>query len=224
MTVFYILMSGLLSGMPLIGGILAGLWMPFGSLLLVYGAKDVLDGKMPTYETLVKTFRKPQLRGRLATLGLIYAVGLQFAIWVFLYLGRDAFKVMETSDNLADFNMPMGAFGVATAIYLVVLLLTLFSPVLQADAGQKLNKSLFSSFLGILLQWRACLTAGIAYLVLGMILVTILFEAFQLLGIGRYFFYITPFYLTFITGVGYAMIWPMYRDIYGAKNGFEKQP
>ena len=40
--VFSLLMSGLLSSLPLIGTLLASLWMPFASVLTGFAARDVL--------------------------------------------------------------------------------------------------------------------------------------------------------------------------------------
>ena len=221
MVMFYVLISVLLSSVPLVGGILAGIWMPFGTLLLVYATKQALEGRLPTYDLFFSLFRKPKLRSSLMTLGLVYAAGLQFAIWIFFYFGKDAFKVLEAEDTaqIPDFQMPWDAFSVSMVIYLIVVTLTLFSPLLQADAGQKLGKSIFSSFLGIVLQWRACLCAGACYLGLGMLILVFFYTSFTLLGLGSFFGYLAPIYVAVITGVGYAMIWPMYSDIYGAKGG-----
>ena len=48
--VFYVLISGLLSGLPVVGTILAGVWMPFGAVLTGFAAREALadsliDGK-----------------------------------------------------------------------------------------------------------------------------------------------------------------------------------
>ena len=50
--VFSLLMSGLLSSLPLIGTLLASLWMPFASVLTGFAARDVLAGRTPVYFTL----------------------------------------------------------------------------------------------------------------------------------------------------------------------------
>ena len=42
--VFYVLISGLLSGLPVVGTILAGVWMPFGAVLTGFAAREALAG------------------------------------------------------------------------------------------------------------------------------------------------------------------------------------
>ena len=62
MVMFYVLISVLLSSVPLVGGILAGIWMPFGTLLLVYATKQTLEGRLPTYDLFFSLFRKLAVR------------------------------------------------------------------------------------------------------------------------------------------------------------------
>ena len=46
--VFYVLISGLLSGLPVVGTILAGVWMPFGAVLTGFAAREALASRIRT--------------------------------------------------------------------------------------------------------------------------------------------------------------------------------
>ena len=50
--VFNLLMMGILSSLPIVGLVLASLWMPFGVVLTAEGARDALDGRIPRYTPL----------------------------------------------------------------------------------------------------------------------------------------------------------------------------
>ena len=67
--VFSLLMSGLLSSLPLIGTLLASLWMPFASVLTGFAARDVLAGRTPVYFTLIAIFRDKASRWPLLAVG-----------------------------------------------------------------------------------------------------------------------------------------------------------
>ena len=60
--VFYVLISGLLSGLPVVGTILAGVWMPFGAVLTGFAAREALADRLPGYAPLLAAFRKQGMR------------------------------------------------------------------------------------------------------------------------------------------------------------------
>ena len=71
--IFYILISGLLSGIPVIGPILAGVWMPFGAVLTGFATRDALRRRLPTYAPLLAAARKQVTRLHLISVGLVSA-------------------------------------------------------------------------------------------------------------------------------------------------------
>ena len=81
--VFSLLASGLLSSLPIVGMLLASLWMPYGAILTGLGARDALSGKTPGYGVLGKAFSDRKLRNQFFTIGILSAMSvdtLRFAV------------------------------------------------------------------------------------------------------------------------------------------------
>lgn len=87
--VFYVLISGLLSGLPVVGTILAGVWMPFGAVLTGFAAREALADRLPGYAPLLAAFRKQGMRLHLIAVGLISAGVLELVMLVFQLLSAD---------------------------------------------------------------------------------------------------------------------------------------
>ncbi len=227
MSVFYVLTSGFLSSLPFIGSVLGGIWMPFGTILLAYGAKNALEGKHPDYDAFFTALKTPGLRTRLIYIGIIYAIGLQISVTVFLAFGAENVNAMLNAaadeSATADVSFPFGAMAVSLLVYIPVLLLSLFSPLLIADSDQKVGKSLFDSFMGIVYQWPSVLSAAAIYLGVTISLAAASFALFVLLNISAYYMFFMPLFVVFTTGIAYAMLWPMYRDMYGVMGRFRPQ-
>ena len=85
--VFYVLISGLLSGLPVVGTILAGVWMPFGAVLTGFAAREALADRLPGYAPLLAAFRKQGMRLHLIAVGLISAGVLELTVGAGLAAG-----------------------------------------------------------------------------------------------------------------------------------------
>ncbi|MBS5217666.1 MAG: hypothetical protein KHY61_06175, partial [Sutterella wadsworthensis] len=111
-------------------------------------------------------------------------------------------------------NFPYTAFAVMFILYLPLLMMTLFSPLLIVQNRQKVGKSLFYSFFGVLraigpvLVW--VLIAGAAAFALFMGLEVV----FGLLGVPQLFAFLAPLVAALFTSIGQAGIWVMFRDIF----------
>lgn len=226
--VFYILISGLLSSMPFIGTIAASVWMPFGALLVGFAARDALSGRVPSYGILPAAFRKEGLRLRLIGMGLISAVGMELIMLVFQLLSKTAVAQWEVSEkgislgSVLD-NLPVTGLVVAGILYIPLMMATLFAPLLIADAAQGIGKSFFYSFFGILRNFAACLTAGSLILILTALSGFGINMLFFALGIESAFAFAAPIFVVLLSTVSQAMVWPMYRDLFGVQNRFESQ-
>lgn len=86
--VFSLLMSGLLSSLPLIGTLLASLWMPFASVLTGFAARDVLAGRTPVYFTLIAIFRDKASRWPLLAVGILASIWMELDMLVFQMMGQ----------------------------------------------------------------------------------------------------------------------------------------
>ena len=138
---------------------------------------------------------------------------------IFSTLGADAldkWKITAEGIDLASItsNFPYTAFAVMFILYLPLLMMTLFSPLLIVQNRQKVGKSLFYSFFGVLraigpvLVW--VLIAGAAAFALFMGLEVV----FGLLGVPQLFAFLAPLVAALFTSIGQAGIWVMFRDIF----------
>mgnify|MGYP007063157941 CR=1 FL=1 len=160
--VFSLLMSGLLSSLPLIGTLLASLWMPFASVLTGFAARDVLAGRTPVYFTLIAIFRDKASRWPLLAVGILASIWMELDMLVFQMMGQADLAQWKITAEGVDVesiaaHFPVGAFLTAFALYLPLLLMTLFAPLLIVQNRQSVIKSLFYSFFGTLRSLVPCL-------------------------------------------------------------------
>lgn len=228
--VFYLLISGLLSGIPFIGPILAGVWMPFGAVLIGFAARDAVNNRIPSYAPLLAVVRKPVTRLHLISVGLMSAGCMELIFLAFQLLSASSLEAWKVSkDGIIDVasvtaNFPWLGAGVALVLYLPLFMATLFAPLLISDAGQTVGKSFFYSFFGTLRNMAPCLTAAVSVLALTAVVGFLANGLFLALGLGGYFSYLTPVIVMILTTVAQAMVWPMYRDLFGEKNLFQHLP
>ena len=218
---FSLLMSGLLSSLPLIGTLLASLWMPFASVLTGFAARDVLAGRTPVYFTLIAIFRDKASRWPLLAVGILASIWMELDMLVFQMMGQADLAQWKITAEGVDVesiaaHFPAGAFLTAFALYLPLLLMTLFAPLLIVQNRQSVIKSLFYSFFGTLrslvpcLVWLVCV-AALAFV----IFLTI--ESISIAAGGLMFFtFMAPILIALISAVCQAGIWVMFRDIFAS--------
>ena len=209
--VFNLLMMGILSSLPIVGLVLASLWMPFGVVLTAEGARDALDGRIPRYTPLKEAWANRTGRLGLFTIEIISAV--------FALLGRDqiaAWVIDEQGISIESVlaNFPTTAALVALLLNVLLWMATTFPPLLIHRAGQAPMQSIFYSFFGILKNWASVLAF---VLVLGLLTaalsaVSVMFSI--AMGIPSAWGYFTPFIVVFLTSIAQAGVWSMYRDIF----------
>ena len=144
--VFYVLISGLLSGLPVVGTILAGVWMPFGAVLTGFAAREALADRLPGYAPLLAAFRKQGMRLHLIAVGLISAGVLELVMLVFQLLSADQIAQWKMVEGAIDpesvaAHFPSAGVAAALVLYTPLFMATLFAPLLIADAGQGAGKS-----------------------------------------------------------------------------------
>ncbi len=228
--IFYILISGLLSGIPVIGPILAGVWMPFGAVLTGFATRDALRRRLPTYAPLLAAARKQVTRLHLISVGLVSAGCMEIIFLVAQWLSADKIKAWKmTDEGIIDTatimtNFPWLGVCVGLALYTPLFMATLFAPLLIADAGQTPGKSFFYSFFGTARNFVPCLLAGVLLVGLTAVIAFIGNGLFLALGLGNAFSYLSPFVVIFMTSIAQAMVWPMYRDLFGEKALFDRLP
>ena len=225
--VFYVLISGLLSGLPVVGTILAGVWMPFGAVLTGFAAREALADRLPGYAPLLAAFRKQGMRLHLIAVGLISAGVLELVMLVFQLLSADQIAQWKMVEGEIDpesvaAHFPSAGVAAALVLYTPLFMATLFAPLLIADAGQGAGKSFFYSFFGILRNFSACLTTAVLLVLMTSAAVFLTVGAGLAAGLGGATTYLTPIIAILVTTIAQACVWPMYRDLFGPKNLFER--
>lgn len=217
--VFNLLMMGILSSLPIVGLVLASLWMPFGVVLTAEGARDALDGRIPRYTPLKEAWANRTGRLGLFTVGIVSAVAMEIISAVFALLGRDpiaAWVIDEQGISIESVlaNFPTTAALVALLLNVLLWMATTFPPLLIHRAGQAPMQSIFYSFFGILKNWASVLAF---VLVLGLLTAALSAVSVMIsiaMGIPSAWGYFTPFIVVFLTSIAQAGVWSMYRDIF----------
>lgn len=221
--VFYLLMSGLLAGLPIVGLLLASLWMPFGSVMTGFAARDVLAGGRPSWGVIGRAWAQKRLRLRLLGLGVVSAAGMQLVLIVFGLLSKDQLAkwvVTEQGIDAASIaaNIPTAGIAVSSLLYIPLLMATVFAPLLLADAGQSVGKSLFYSFFGILKNFAASAAAALCVSAAALCCGTL---TTALLALSPFLASFTAALLTALFSmITQAMVWAMYQDIFGVRERF----
>ena len=217
--VFNLLTMGILSSLPIVGLVLASLWMPFGVVLTAEGARDALDGRIPRYTPLKEAWANRTGRLGLFTVGIVSAVAMEIISAVFALLGRDqiaAWVIDEQGISIESVlaNFPTTAALVALLLNVLLWMATTFPPLLIHRAGQAPMQSIFYSFFGILKNWASVLAF---VLVLGLLTAALSAVSVMIsiaMGIPSAWGYFTPFIVVFLTSIAQAGVWSMYRDIF----------
>ena len=206
--VFNLLMMGILSSLPIVGLVLASLWMPFGVVLTAEGARDALDGRIPRYTPLKEAWANRTGRLGLFTVGIVSAVAMEIISAVFALLGRDqiaAWVIDEQGISIESVlaNFPTTAALVALLLNVLLWMATTFPPLLIHRAGQAPMKNWASvlAFVLVLGLLTAALSAVSVMISIAM-------------GIPSAWGYFTPFIVVFLTSIAQAGVWSMYRDIF----------
>ena len=138
---------------------------------------------------------------------------------IFDYLGADAIAAWKITEKGIDFesvmaNLPVTAFVTTVILYVPLLMMTVFAPLLVADKRQALGKSLFYSFFGVLRN----LPPVVVFVVLLFGLTAgsglILEALFAAIGLPNALPYVAPLLIAVLTTVAQAGIWVMYRDLF----------
>ena len=221
--VFSLLISGILSSFPFIGTLLSGIWLSFASVFMGFAARDTLAGRTPSYMTLLAILKDKTSYQPLLFLGLLSSVGMELVVLVFDLLGKESITKWHISSSGIDpsaviANIPWLAIGVALLLYVPLLCMTLFAPLLIVDKRQTVLKSLFYSFFGIL---RSFVPALLWLFGLGLLsgLILASFEwLFSTLKAPRFLTFVAPLMVAIVSAACQAGIWAMYRDIFAGNS------
>ena len=152
----YVMTLGLLGSLPWLGILLAGLFWPFGTLLIARGGQDALAGRKPTLAVLIEAWQRRDARIRLFRVGLLYSMMIVLVSLVWELLAADDIaRWTLTEAGRIDWsstagNIPYGAAITAFCVYAPCAMALWFAPLLSYEKGLPLSKALFFSFFGCL--------------------------------------------------------------------------
>ena len=166
----YAMTMALSGAFPIVGVVLAGLFWPFGTVMVARAGKDTLEGQYPSFAGLRESFADRGTRLRLIRAGLLYAimvVTISMA-WSLLAAGDIAQWKVTEGDRVvwssAMEHVPYAALAVCTLIYIPCMMALWFTPLLIFCKNMTLPKALFFSLVGCLRNFLAVVIAlGLAF-------------------------------------------------------------
>ncbi len=226
---YYMLMAAV-SLLPVVGVVLAMVLVPGLSVGFMAAARAAERGQPFELSLLFSGLRAA--RAAQLTLGGIYftsivlllaatalADGGALARW-FLTGERPAVEMLQSEDFLS-------ALGLASLLYMPVMMMFWFAPVLAAWNGMSAGKALFFSFFACLLNWRAFVAYGVAAtLVLFVVPFTALLGLMLASGGAlrpAVFSVLFPFVLAMMPTL-FASFYASYRDIFPEPPPAESPP
>ena len=212
MVVLYLMMLIAPALLPIVGIAVSGVLAPFASVGLLGACRDVADGRMPTPLAFAQPFRPTPARLPLLRLGIINAILLLIVATLAMLL------MPESPDGAAPQSLqevPLQSLLVQLLLYLPVMALMWFAPVLTGWHGIAPAKSMFGSVVACWRNMGPMLVFGIAAgaLTLGVsvaavMLLTSLITSREVLSIVM-----APLALVLMTIVQ-ASLYPMYRAVF----------
>ena len=212
MVVVYLMMLLAPALLPIIGIAISGVLAPFASVGLLTACRDVAAGRMPTPMAFAQPFRPSPARLQMLRLGIINAI-LLLIVATLAALLTPELPGGEAPQSLQD--VPLNALLVQLLLYMPVMALMWFAPVLAGWHGIAPAKAMFGSVVACWRNMGAMLVFGLAAgaLTLGVsvaavMLLTSLISSRELVSI-----LMAPLALVLMTVVQ-ASLYPMYRSVF----------
>jgi hypothetical protein len=198
--------------LPIIGIAISGVLAPFAAVGLLTACRDVAAGRMPTPMAFAQPFRPSPARLQMLRLGIINAI-LLLVVATLAALLTPELPSGEAPQSLQD--VPLNALLVQLLLYMPVMALMWFAPVLAGWHGIAPAKAMFGSVVACWRNMGAMLVFGLAAgaLTLGVsvaavMLLTSLISSRELVSI-----LMAPLALVLMTVVQ-ASLYPMYRSVF----------
>jgi len=221
----YWLLMTLISVVPLLGVVAASVLVPPFSVGFMAASRAAAQGSGPEVANLFAGFRE-----RAATqlaLGAVYTAALALllagtsladggALARWMLAGERPDEAMLQSDAF------VGAMLTAVTLYLPVMMMFWFAPVLAAWHGVNAPKALFYSFFACLMNWRAFLAYGAVTALVTVALPFVVLSAMMMASSGgakiSVLALLFPFLILLLPTL-FASFYISYRDIFAAAPG-----
>lgn len=216
MVVIYLMMLIAPALLPIIGIAISGVLAPFASVGLLSACRDVAQGKMPTPAAFVQPFRPSPARAQVLQLGIVNAILLLVvATLVAVVVPEPAGG--DTPQSLED--MPLGSIGLQLLLYLPVMTLMWFAPVLAGWHAMPPAKAMFGSVVACWRNVGAMLVFGAAASVftLGVSVVAVMVLTSFVSSREVMSMIVAPLALVLMTIVQ-ASLYPMYVAVFSERD------
>lgn len=198
--------------LPFIGPFVSGVLSPFATVGLMQCCREVDQGRAPTLAQYLQTFRDPRMRDSLFRLGLVNGALLMLvALLAMLIAPAPAGSGAPASIE----DLPVQAVLVQVVLYLPVLVLMLFAPLLAGWHGMSPPKAMFGSAVAMLRNFGAMLLYGATTLALALLTSVIALAVLAAIIPSRDILALltAPIALVLMTIVQ-ASLYPMYLSIF----------
>ncbi|MFN9806268.1 MAG: BPSS1780 family membrane protein [Betaproteobacteria bacterium] len=198
--------------LPFIGPFLSGVVSPFATVGLMQCCREVDQGRAPTLAQYVQTFRDTRMRDTLFRLGLVNGALLMLVALLAMLLVPA--PVGDASPASIE-ELPLQAALVRVLLYLPVLVLMLFAPLLAGWHGMSPPKAMFGSAVAMLRNFGAMLLYGVTALALVLLASVIALAVLAAIIPSRDILALltAPIALVLMTVVQ-ASLYPMYLSIF----------
>jgi len=212
MVVVYLMMLIAPALLPVVGIAISGVLAPFASVGLLTACRDVAEGRMPTPLAFAHPFRASAARVQLLRLGIVNAILLLVVATLAALVPAEPAGT-DVPASLQD--LPLTALLVQLGLYLPVMALMWFAPVLAGWHAIAPAKAMFGSVVACWRNMGSMLIFGVAATVLTLgvsvvaaMLLTSLTSSRELLSI-----LMAPLALVLMTIVQ-GSLYPMYRAVF----------
>jgi hypothetical protein len=208
--------------LPFIGSALSGIVSPFATVGLMQCCREAAEGRAPTLAQFAQTFRDARMRDNLFRLGLVNGALLML---VTLLAALIAPAPATTGAPASIDDLPVQAFLVQILLYLPVLALMLFAPLLAGWHGMSPPKAMFGSVVAMLRNLGAMLLFGVtAFALMLLISVTVLAVLAAIIPSRDILALLTAPIALILMTIVQASLYPMYLSIFVEKPAAPRQP
>ena len=212
MVVIYLMMLIAPALLPIIGIAISGVLAPFASVGLLAACRDVAQGRMPTPMAFAAAFRPTPARAQLLQLGIVNAILLLVVATLATVLVPET-AGGESPQSIEE--LPLASMLTQLLLYLPVMALMWFAPVLAGWHTMPPAKAMFGSLVACWRNLGAMLIFGVAAAaftmgvsVVAVMLLTSLITSRELLSM-----LVAPLALVLMTIVQ-ASLYPMYVAVF----------
>lgn len=218
---YWMLMTAI-SLVPLIGVIAAMVLIPGFSVGFMAASRSCEQGKTPALATLFDGFRSRAAVQIILGVAYVMSLALLLAATALADEGALARWMLEGSrptDEMLQSDEFFAALLVAAGLYVPVMMLFWFAPLLAAWHAMGAGKALFYSFFACLMNWRAFLGYGAAAALVTLAIPFVVLSALLFVSGGQLrvaaMTLVFPLLLVLLPTL-FASFYASYRDVFGA--------